>query len=153
MASFFGNNNKEKENVANNNNSNDFSNANTHVAKGATFRGDIEIQGTLRVEGRVIGNVKGKGKISLGDSAHVEGNIYAQSADIAGEVKGIIEIIDVLTLKSTAHVNGDLICGKLVVEAGAKFNGKCQMGSLLPNSNSNNFVLPNKDQKVADIKI
>ncbi len=151
MANFFGG-NKEKETVASN--TNDFSNANTHVAKGATFRGDIEIQGTLRIEGRVIGNVKGKGKISLGDSALVEGNIYAQSADIAGEVKGILEIIDILTLKATAQVHGDLICGKLVVESGAKFNGKCQMGAPLPNLN-NNFPNLNKekDNKLADIKI
>ncbi len=149
MANFFGGGNKEKETLPNN--ANDFSNANTHVAKGATFRGDIEIQGTLRIEGRVIGNVKGKGKISLGDSAHVEGNIYAQSADIAGEVKGILEVIDTLTLKATAQVQGDLICGKLVVESGAKFNGKCQMGALLPNVNSNNFT--NKENKLADIKI
>ncbi|TAE44368.1 MAG: polymer-forming cytoskeletal protein [Cytophagia bacterium] len=124
----FGN-NKEKENFSTGN-TQDLSNANTHVAKGASFRGDIEIQGTLRIEGTVFGNVKGKGKISLGDSGVVEGNIQAQVADIAGSVKGIIEISDTLTLKATAQVIGDLICGKLVVEAGASFNGKCQMGAV-----------------------
>jgi cytoskeletal protein CcmA (bactofilin family) len=140
MAIFSGK--KEKNDFAtNNSSSNDLSNANTHVAKGASFKGDIEIQGTLRIEGNVLGNVKGKGKISLGDSGNVEGNIQAQSADIAGTVKGTVEIIDILTLKSTAQVIGDLICGKLVVEAGAKFNGKCQMG------NVSNYPKNNKTEK------
>ncbi|TAE72161.1 MAG: polymer-forming cytoskeletal protein [Bacteroidetes bacterium] len=138
----FGN-NKEKE-TAYVGSAQDLSNANTHVAKGASFKGDIEIQGTLRIEGTVLGNVKGKGKISLGDTGIVEGNVQAQVADIAGTVKGIIEISDILTLKSTAQVIGDLICGKLVVEAGASFNGKCQMGAVPQFTQKSNFTPKNE---------
>jgi cytoskeletal protein CcmA (bactofilin family) len=142
--------NKEKE-TGNYTNVNDLSNANTHVAKGATFKGDIEIQGTLRIEGKVLGNVQGKGKISLGDSGEVEGNIQAQNADIAGSVKGIIEITDTLTLKATAVVTGDLLCGKLIVEAGASFNGNCKMGAnVLANSKTNFNSNPSKNNNKID---
>ena len=54
-------------------------------------------------------------------------------AEIEGEIKGTLEITDVLTLHPTAIVNGDIITGKLVVQAGAKFNGACKMGAAANN--------------------
>ena len=89
----------------------------------------METYGTIRLEGKIYGNLRSKGKTSLGESAYVQGNILAQSAEIAGEVKGTVEISEILTLKGTAVINGDIICNKLIVEAGATFNGKCQMGN------------------------
>jgi cytoskeletal protein CcmA (bactofilin family) len=105
--------------------------ANTHLAKGAFFKGDFETFGTIRLEGKVLGNLTSRGKISIADGALLEGNLLAQSAEIAGEVRGKVEIVDVLTLKSTAVINGNITCNKLVIESGANFNGKCQMGSNL----------------------
>ena len=116
------NNNKDQQNQQ------ELSSSNTHIAKGAIFTGDLETYGTIRLEGKIYGNLKSKGKASLGESAFVQGNILAQSAEIAGEVKGTVEIADILTLKATATIVGDIICNKLIVEAGATFNGKCQMG-------------------------
>ena len=52
------------------------------------------------------------------------GNITAQNANIEGEVKGKIEISELLVLKAAAIINGDIVTGKLVVEPGAVFNGK-----------------------------
>lgn len=123
MAMFGGN--KETQNV------HELSSSNTHIAKGAAITGDIETFGTIRLEGKIFGNLRSKGKTSLGESAFVQGNILAQSAEIAGEVKGMVEIAEILTLKASAIVNGDIICNKLIVEAGAVFNGKCQMGALI----------------------
>ena len=65
----------------------------------------------------------------MGNSSHVAGNIVAQNADIEGEVKGKLEIAEMLVLKSTAVINGDIVTGKLVVEPGAIFNGTCKMGA------------------------
>ncbi|MCU0445031.1 MAG: polymer-forming cytoskeletal protein [Microscillaceae bacterium] len=106
-------------------------NANTHLAKGAIFKGDLETYGTIRLEGRIIGNVIAKSKVSIGETAVVEGNILAQNAEIAGEVNGKVEIVDILTLKSTANINGNITCNKLIIESGAVFNGKCQMGNFV----------------------
>jgi cytoskeletal protein CcmA (bactofilin family) len=109
-------------------NTHELSSSNTHIAKGAMLNGDIETYGTIRLEGKIHGNLRSKGKTSLGESAYVQGNILAQSAEIAGEVKGTVEIAEILTLKASAVINGDIVCNKLIVEAGASFNGKCQMG-------------------------
>ena len=64
----------------------------------------------------------------MGQSSHVEGDIMAQNAEIAGEVKGRLEVSELLILKPTAVINGDIITNKLLVETGAVFNGSCQMG-------------------------
>ncbi|HEY3430257.1 MAG TPA: polymer-forming cytoskeletal protein, partial [Cyclobacteriaceae bacterium] len=91
--------------------------------------GNIETYGNIRVEGKVVGNVKSKSKVALGNSSNVQGNIIAQNADIEGEVRGRLEVSELLVLKATAVINGDIVTGKLVVEPGAVFNGSCKMGA------------------------
>lgn len=107
----------------------DLINSNNIIGKGSTFNGNIDTYGNLRVEGRIIGNVRSKSKIAVGQSAVIDGNILAQVAEVEGEVKGSVEVTDVLILKPTCSISGDIIANKLVVEAGAKFDGQCKMGS------------------------
>ncbi len=109
----------------------EISNSSNVIGKGTTLEGNIETSGNIRIEGRIHGNIKSKSKIALGHSSYVEGNVIAQNADIEGEVKGKIEIADMLVLKATASVNGDISTGKLVVEPGAVFNGTCKMGAAI----------------------
>lgn len=106
----------------------DISNSSNIIGKGTIVEGNIESIGNIRIEGKVKGSVKSKSKIALGQSSYIEGNIIAQNAEIAGEVKGVVDVTDQLILKSSAVINGDLITNKLIVEAGARFNGGCKMG-------------------------
>ncbi len=108
----------------------EISNSSNVIGKGTVLEGNIETYGNIRIEGRVNGNIKSKSKIALGTGSHVEGNISAQNSDIEGEVKGKVDISELLILKSTAVVHGDIITGKLVVEPGAIFNGTCKMGTV-----------------------
>jgi len=107
----------------------EISNSSNVIGKGTVLEGNIETYGNIRIEGRIIRNIKSKCKIALGHSSHVEGNIIAQNADLEGEVKGKIDISEILVLKSTAVIHGDISTGKLVVEPGALFNGSCKMGA------------------------
>lgn len=109
----------------------EISNSSNVIGKGTTLEGNIETFGNIRIEGRVHGNIKSKAKIALGNSSHVEGNITAQNADIEGTVKGKIDIAEILVLKASAVVHGDISTGKLVVEPGAVFNGTCKMGAAI----------------------
>ncbi|QSE98345.1 bactofilin family protein [Fulvivirga lutea] len=108
----------------------EISNSSNIIGKGTVLEGDIETFGNIRIEGKIIGNVKTKSKIALGQSSHVEGNILAQNAEVAGEVKGKIEVTDILILKPTAVIHGDIITNKIIVESGATFNGGCKMGTM-----------------------
>ena len=115
--------NKEEKKVAD-----EISNSSNIIGKGTALEGSLETYGNIRVEGKVTGNVKTKSKVALGQSSRVEGNILAQNAEVAGEVHGTIEVTDLLLLKPTAVIHGDIITNKLIVESGAAFNGSCKMG-------------------------
>lgn len=107
----------------------ELSSSSNNIGKGTFLEGNIETFGNIRIEGKVNGNIKSKSKVALGQQSHVEGNIVAQNADIEGEVKGKIEVAELLVLKATAVINGDILTGKMVVEPGAIFNGSCKMGN------------------------
>ena len=115
---------KEQKRVAE-----EISSSSNTIGKGTFLEGNIETYGNIRIEGKVVGNVKSKSKVALGNSSHVQGNIIAQNADIEGEVRGRLEVSELLVLKATAVINGDIVTGKLVVEPGAVFNGGCKMGA------------------------
>ena len=99
------------------------------IGKGTYLEGNVEAYGNIRIEGKITGNVKSKSKVALGPQSQVQGNILALNADIEGEVKGKLEVTELLVLKATAIINGDIITGKMVVEPGAVFNGTCKMGA------------------------
>ena len=115
--------NKEEKKVAD-----ELSNSSNIIGKGTVLDGSLETYGNIRVEGKVVGNVKTKSKVALGQSSRVEGGILAQNAEVAGEVQGTLEVSELLLLKPTAVVHGDIITNKLIVESGAAFNGSCKMG-------------------------
>lgn len=115
---------KEEKRVAD-----EISNSSNTIGKGTFLEGNVETYGNIRIEGKVTGNVKSKSKVALGVSSQVNGNIISQNADIEGEVKGKLDIAELLVLKATAVIHGDISTGKLVVEPGAVFNGSCKMGA------------------------
>lgn len=115
--------NKEEKKVAE-----DVSNSSNIIGKGTLLTGNIETHGNLRIEGKVVGDIKTKNKVVLGQSSQVEGNVLSANAEIAGEVRGTVEVTEVLILKPTAMIDGDIVTNKLVVESGATFNGGCKMG-------------------------
>lgn len=115
----------------------DASSSNNIIGKGTLIEGNITTNGNIRIEGRLIGNLISKAKVVLGQSAEIEGNITAQNAEIAGTVKGKTDIAELLTLKATSVVNGDINTAKLVVESGAVFNGLCKMGVNSPPTKAN----------------
>jgi cytoskeletal protein CcmA (bactofilin family) len=102
-------------------------NSSNNIGKGTIIDGNIEAVGNIRIEGTVKGNVTTKAKLSLGESATIEGNIFAINAEIAGTVKGILTVSELLLLRFSAVITGDIITGKLSVETGASFNGNCKM--------------------------
>jgi cytoskeletal protein CcmA (bactofilin family) len=111
------------------------SNSSTIIAKNALLEGTLDTDGNLRIEGKLAGNIRCKSKVAMGDSSVVEGNVVTQNAEIAGRIKGQLEVMDLLILKSTAVIDGDIIAGKIIVEAGAIFNGSCKMGAAVKEIN------------------
>ena len=101
------------------------------IGAGTTIEGDIKSSGDIRVDGTVYGMVQSKTKVVLGSTGLVEGDINSQNADISGTIKGKTVCSELLFLKATARVTGDIVTGKLVVEVGATFTGSCNMGPVI----------------------
>ena len=70
----------------------ELSNSSNIIGKGTTVEGNLESFGNIRVEGRIIGSIKSKSKVALGQSSYVEGDILAQNAELSGEVNGKVEV-------------------------------------------------------------
>ena len=107
------------------------------ISFGSTLSGDLISSGDVRIDGVLNGSIKTEGKLVLGDKGIIEGEVTCASAIIAGELKATIVAKELLTLKSTAKLSGEIIAGKLAIEPGAVFSGKCSMGPVIKNINKN----------------
>lgn len=97
------------------------------IAQGTTITGDIISEGDFRIEGNIQGNLKTPGKVVIGKTGMINGTLKAANSDIEGKFSGKLLISDTLSLKSSAHVEGEVEVGKLAVEPGATFNATCTM--------------------------
>ncbi|MDT8393765.1 MAG: polymer-forming cytoskeletal protein [Bacteroidales bacterium] len=97
------------------------------IGAGTTIKGDIQSNGDFRIDGSLIGSVNSKGKIVIGETGNVEGEVVCKNADISGKLKAQITVSELLTLKATALLTGEITTSKLSIEPGAKFSGTCNM--------------------------
>jgi cytoskeletal protein CcmA (bactofilin family) len=97
------------------------------IGKGTSIKGDIRSDGDFRVDGILHGSIQSNGKIVVGVSGSIEGDINCQNADLSGQVKATIHVKELLSLKATCKVTGEVHTGKLAIEPGAKFSGTCNM--------------------------
>lgn len=97
------------------------------IGNGTVIKGDVESSGDIRIDGHLIGSLKSNGKVVIGQSGIVEGDLSCKQADISGVVKGILKCDELTSLKSTAKVEVDLVTKQLFIEVGAVFTGKCVM--------------------------
>lgn len=102
------------------------------ISAGTVIEGEINCRGDLRVDGKVIGRITSKSKVVIGTTGEVEGDITCQHADIFGKYNGNMRIAEILFMKSSCQIKGDIHAGKLVVESGAVFSGHCHMGDTPP---------------------
>lgn len=97
------------------------------IGKGTSIKGDIRSDGDFRVDGTLHGSIQSTGKIVIGVSGNIEGDISCQNADLSGQVKATIRVKELLSLKATSKVTGEVYTSKLAIEPGAKFSGTCNM--------------------------
>jgi cytoskeletal protein CcmA (bactofilin family) len=101
------------------------------IGAGTVVEGDIKSSGDIRVDGTVYGSIISKAKIVIGSTGVIEGNMSSANADISGNIRGNTTVQELLFLKASARVTGDITTGKLVVESGASFTGSCNMGATI----------------------
>lgn len=99
------------------------------IVENTQIVGDVDSQANIRVDGKIKGTLKVKGKLVLGEKGQIEGEIQCESAEIEGLITGNIAVSGLLSLKSTSRIIGDVTTQKLSMEAGAVHNGLTSMSS------------------------
>ena len=119
----------------------------TIIGRNNTIKGSIKATGVLRIDGNVDGEVESIGDVVIGESGKVEGNISAKHVTIAGIVEGNIKADANLEILSAGKLIGDIVVGKLIINDGAKFDGKCEMIKLKEEEKNGfrNFKKPNSE--------
>lgn len=102
-------------------------NAFNTLAVGTVIEGNVRSASDIRVDGSIFGNLTCDSKIIIGPSGIIEGDVSCASAHIEGKYKGKLTVGDILNIRENAVVTGDIITQKLIVQAGASFNGTCVM--------------------------
>ncbi len=119
------------------------------IGAGTKIEGDIITNGDIRIDGSLTGSINVKGKLVVGASGMVEGEIICQNADISGVIKGKIGVAELLALKASAKLTCDIITNKIAVEPGASFSGSCSMGGVIKDIKGAHSEKPKASEKTA----
>lgn len=101
------------------------------IVEGTVIRGNIISKADFRLDGELTGNFQSEGKLVIGPSGSVVGDITCRNVDIEGRFEGKIQVAEMLNVKSKASIHGEVVTGKLSVEPGADFSASCVMRSSL----------------------
>jgi cytoskeletal protein CcmA (bactofilin family) len=98
------------------------------ISVGTTIEGSISSSENIRFDGNLVGNLNTRGKVFVGQTGKITGEIRCKNCEIEGVVDGKVIVEELLSLRSMAKLYGEITTGKLAIEPGATFTGKCDMG-------------------------
>ena len=128
---------------------NDASAEHNRIVEGTQIQGNIHSPGDIRIDGHVKGNLSVGGKLVVGPTGAVDGEVRAQEASLAGRVMGKVEIKGLTSLLQSANVQADLNTGQLAVESGAHFTGTCVMANRKTTATPADTVAAKKEASAA----
>lgn len=99
------------------------------IVEGTRFKGEIECESNIRIDGAFEGDLSTKGRLVIGPQGKVDGTISCQNCEVEGTLTGQISVDELLSLKSSASVEGEVHYGQLSIEPGAKMAGNLHMGN------------------------
>ena len=97
------------------------------ISNGTDITGDIKSNGDIRIDGSLTGILNTKGKVVIGQTGKVNGEVICKNSEVSGIVEGKITVAQLLNLKSSSRILGDIVTSKLSIEPGAIFTGNCKM--------------------------
>ena len=98
------------------------------IGVGTTIEGSISSSENIRFDGNLIGNLNTKGKVFIGQTGKITGEIRCKNCEVEGVIDGKVVVEELLSLRSMSKLYGEIKTGKLAIEPGATFTGKCDMG-------------------------
>ena len=123
------------------------SSSSNSLVQGTNIEGSLQADKDIRIDGTLTGTLNCKGKVIIGPTGYISGDVQCENAVIEGRFEGMLMVSDVLHVKETARVEGDVTTQKLVVQPGSIFNVKCKMGM----TNNSGRKVSLDDNEVAEI--
>jgi len=102
-------------------------NSQSVISEEVEITGTVKSAGSIRIDGKLDGDLNCSGDATIGESATLKGNVHVNSVVIAGTLNGNVSAKDRIEMKSTARVNGDIKAKRLAVEDGVTFVGKSEV--------------------------
>ncbi|MCK5535196.1 MAG: polymer-forming cytoskeletal protein [Bacteroidales bacterium] len=118
------------------------------IGAGTRIIGEITSTGDIRIDGYLEGNIEAKGRLVVGTSGHIKGTVSCRNADVSGKMEGKITVNELLSVKASATLDGDIITSKLAIDPGAIFTGTCKMNEKV----SLGSAISSKVEKKGDAK-
>ena len=98
----------------------------TFLARGFEFKGTLTFEGTVRIDGRVAGEIRSSGTIILGEHAVIEGDVSAGTVVSGGKITGNVMATEKVHFLRTAVLRGDVIAPLVQMDEGVSFHGTCE---------------------------
>ncbi|RUT78875.1 polymer-forming cytoskeletal protein [Ancylomarina longa] len=102
------------------------------ICDGTSIKGDVQASRDIRIDGYLNGKMQVAGKVVVGNTGKIEGDIHCKTIDVSGKVEGNIIASEMVNLKASCIILGNITTAKIAVEPGAKFTGSCKMGENAP---------------------
>jgi cytoskeletal protein CcmA (bactofilin family) len=118
------------------------------ISTGTDITGDIKSNGDIRIDGSLTGNLNTKGKVVIGPTGKVKGEVICKNSEVAGIIEGKIIVGQLLNLKASSRITGDIVTVKLSIEPGALFSGNCKM-SETENNGGTGIIREKEPEKTA----
>jgi cytoskeletal protein CcmA (bactofilin family) len=115
------------------------------ISNGTDITGDIKSNGDIRIDGSLKGNLNTKGKVVIGPTGKVNGEVICKNSEVSGIIEGKITVGQLLNLKASSKILGDIATSKLSIEPGAIFSGNCKMSD--NDNNNNGGAAPTKEKE------
>lgn len=115
---------ENKKNMAETNSGN----TSNRIVVDTKFKGEVISKSDFRIDGELDGEIQTVGKLVIGRNGIIRGKVVCENADVEGRIEGTLLVKNVLSLKSTAYIEGEVEVNKLSIEPGAVFNVACKMG-------------------------
>ncbi|MFK7787710.1 MAG: polymer-forming cytoskeletal protein [Crocinitomicaceae bacterium] len=106
------------------------------IVEGSKIVGDFIAESNVRIDGEIQGNVSSSAKVVIGRTGVIKGNLVCEDSDVEGKIDGVLKVENLLTLRSTAKVVGEITTAKIQIEEGAEFSGNCKMSNFSTSSSS-----------------
>jgi len=97
------------------------------IGPGTVVEGKVRSQGSVRVDGKVIGEIAASESLAVGIAGEIEGNVSAKNVTVGGKIRGSINAVEKIVFESKSIIRGDIRATRLIIDEGCMFDGRVTM--------------------------